>query len=229
MKYVPLIPCYNPNEKLLDIISELVKTGFKDIIVVDDGSNDKKIFNIVKKNKNCILITHDKNKGKGMALKSGINYYLDKLINKYEGIVSIDCDGQHLVSDMILVGNKMISSNNFTLGVRMFDGKNVPIRNRLGNKITSFVFKILFKKHIKDTQTGLRGFPNRLLKLIKNCDGERYEYEINMLIDMVINKEEIEEVKIETIYNKEKNKYSYFKPFKDSYDIYKVMFRRVKR
>lgn len=228
MKYVPIIPCYNPNERVLDVILELIRNNFDKIIVIDDGSNDKDIFEKIKKYKQCIVITHDKNMGKGMALKSGFSYYRDNLIDKYLGVVNIDCDGQHLVKDMINVGNKMIKSNNFVLGVRLFLGDDVPVRNKLGNRITSRIFKWLFGIYLRDTQTGLRGIPNRLIDFMMMIDGERYEYEINMLVDMVRRGEVIEEEKIETIYIDKGKEYSYFKPIKDSYDIYRAMFRRWK-
>lgn len=229
MKYVPIIPCYNPDEMVLTIINELIKKKFTKIIIIDDGSFNKQIFNKITKIKECILITHDKNMGKGMALKSGLKYYQDNLIDNYLGVVALDCDGQHKVDDMLNVGNKMVESNNFTLGVREFIGAKVPIRNKTGNRITSRVFKWLFKVYLRDTQTGLRAIPNRLIPLVMQCAGSRYEYEINMLIDIVRSNELIEEVIIETIYLQKTKRYSYFKPFKDSYNIYKVMFQRIKK
>ena len=226
--YVPIIPCYNPPDILLEIIDELIKCKFNKIIIVDDGSNDKEIFQKIKKIKECVVITHDKNMGKGMALKSGISYYKNNLSDKYYGVVCLDCDGQHAISDMRLVGDEMVKSNNFTLGVRNFDLDGVPIRNKLGNKITCMIFKWLFDRDIKDTQSGLRGIPNRLIDIVLNTSGDRYEYEINMLIDMVYKNEIIQEVEINTIYNREK-RYSYFKVFRDSFSIYKVMFKRCRK
>ena len=90
------------------------------------------------------------------------------------------------------------------------------------------IFKWLFDRDIKDTQSGLRGIPNRLIDIVLNTSGDRYEYEINMLIDMVYKNEIIQEVEINTIYNREK-RYSYFKVFRDSFSIYKVMFKRCRK
>lgn len=228
MKYVPVIPCYNPPEVFSNIILELSQMGVRDAIIIDDGSNNKKIFSIANK-KGYTVIEHNTNKGKGEAIKSGIRYYKKHFINKYKGIVMIDCDGQHRVWDMDKVGQEMIHSDKFTMGVRNFNIDGVPFRNKIGNKITSLVFKWMFGVYIKDTQTGLRGVPNRLIDTVLRTDGERYEYEINMLIDIVKMKEEIKEVEIETVYDNHRKRYSYFNPFKDSYRIYKEMIKKSKK
>lgn len=228
MKYVPVIPCYNPPEVFSNIILELYSMGVRDVIIIDDGSNNKRIFSIANK-KGYTVIEHNTNKGKGEAIKSGIRYYKKHFINKYKGIVMIDCDGQHRVWDMDKVGQEMIYSDKFTMGVRNFNIDDVPFRNKMGNKITSLVFKWMFGVYIKDTQTGLRGVPNRLIDTVLNIDGERYEYEINMLIDIVKMKEEIKEVEIETVYDNNRKRYSYFNPFKDSYRIYKEMIKNSKK
>ena len=228
MKYVPVIPCYNPPEVFSNIILELYSMGVRDVIIIDDGSNNKRIFSIANK-KGYTVIEHNTNKGKGEAIKSGIRYYKKHFINKYKGIVMIDCDGQHRVWDMNKVGQEMIHSDKFTMGVRNFNIDGVPFRNKMGNKITSSVFKWMFGVYIKDTQTGLRGVPNRLIDTVLKIDGERYEYEINMLIDIVKMKEEIKEVEIETVYDNNRKRYSYFNPFKDSYRIYKEMIKKSKK
>ena len=228
MKYVPVIPCYNPPEVFSNIILELYSMGVRDVIIIDDGSNNKRIFSIANK-KGYTVIEHNTNKGKGEAIKSGIRYYRKHFINKYKGIVLIDCDGQHRVWDMDKVGQEMIHSDKFTMGVRNFNIDGVPFRNKIGNKITSLVFKWMFGVYIKDTQTGLRGVPNRLIDTVLRIDGERYEYEINMLIDIVKMKEEIKEVEIETVYDNNGKRYSYFNPFKDSYRIYKEMIKKSKK
>lgn len=228
MKYVPVIPCYNPPEVFSNIILELYSMGVRDVIIIDDGSNNKRIFSIANK-KGYTVIEHNTNKGKGEAIKSGIRYYRKHFIDKYKGIVMIDCDGQHRVWDMDKVGQEMIHSDKFTMGVRNFNIDGVPFRNKIGNKITSLVFKWMFGVYIKDTQTGLRGVPNRLIDTVLKIDGERYEYEISMLIDIVKMKEEIKEVEIETVYDNNEKRYSYFNPFKDSYRIYKEMIKKSKK
>jgi glycosyltransferase involved in cell wall biosynthesis len=229
MDFIPVIPSLNPDAKLINLVNELIENNFKKIIIVDDGSIDKIIFNKLKEKKEVIVLTHDVNKGKGAALKTAFSYYKDKLIDKYKGVVCLDSDGQHRVSDAINVANTMIKENKFTLGTRLFNTKETPLRNKTGNRITSRVFKWFYGVYIKDTQTGLRAIPNRLIDLHLNTYGDRFEYEMNALIDLVKNGEKIQEVDIKTVYLANSNKKSNFKVFKDSYKIYKLMFKRIKK
>ena len=226
MKVLPIIPSLNPDNKLITLIDNLIKSGYKKIVIIDDGSKNKTIFNKLKEYKECIILTHEINKGKGEALKTAFKYYKNNLINNYKGVVCLDSDGQHLVEDTINISNKLLETNNFILGTRLFNTKETPFRNKLGNRITSIIFKVLYKKYIKDTQTGLRAIPNRLIDMHINTEGSRFEYEINTLINLVLNRETIEEVDIKTLYLEDSNKHSHFNPIKDSYRVYKALLRK---
>ena len=84
---------------------------------------------------------------------------------------------------------------------------------------------MLYGVYLKDTQTGLRAYPNRLIDFLINVSGSRFEYEMNVLIELVKKKEEIVEIDIETVYLHDSNRRSNFKVLKDSYCIYKLMFK----
>jgi len=228
MKIVPIIPSLNPDDKLIKLVNELIKNEFTKIIIVDDGSVDKYIFNELKNNKECIVLTHDVNMGKGCALKTAFNYYQEYLLNDYKGVITLDSDGQHQISDVINISNVLADNDLFILGTRLFNTKETPLRNKTGNRITSKVFKWLYKVYLKDTQTGLRAIPNRLIDLHLKSSGDRFEYELNALIDLVKANEKILQIDIKTIYLENSNKNSHFNPFKDSYRIYKIMFKRRK-
>ena len=228
MNFIPVIPSLNPDARLIKLIKELIEEKFKKIIIVDDGSEDKTIFNKLKENKEVIVLTHDENKGKGAALKTAFTFYKDNLIEEYKGLVCLDSDGQHLVSDAIKVGKIMVNNNKYVLGTRLFNTKETPLRNKTGNRITSKVFYRFFGVYLKDTQTGLRAIPNRLIDLMINVDGERFEYEMNVLIDLVRNGEKILEEDIKTVYLYNSNKKSNFRVVSDSWKIYKLIFKRKK-
>ena len=219
MKVVPIIPALNPDLKLIKLVKEL-KKEYQDIIVVNDGSESDDIF----KKLDCIILTHKTNLGKGEGLKTAFKYYLDNLSKKYLGVICLDADGQHLVSDAVNMSNLLIKEDKFILGTRLFNTKETPFRNKLGNRITSRLFKWLYKVYIKDTQTGLRGIPNRLIKPLLKVEGSRFEYELNVLIKLVKDKEEIVEYDIKTVYLKDSNKKSHYKVIKDSFKVYKVLF-----
>ena len=225
MKVVPIIPALNPDEKLLGLVENLKKT-FDKIIVVNDGSQNDEIFK--KLDNTCIVLTHEVNKGKGQALKTAYKYYQDHLLKDYCGVISLDADGQHSVSDTIKISKILEEKSEFILGTRNFDTKETPWRNKTGNRITSCFFKWLYGVYISDTQTGLRAVPNRLISFVLEIPGDRFEYEMNQLIDLVKKKEKIKEVTIQTIYLENSNKHSNFKVLRDSYQIYKIMFKRRK-
>ncbi len=222
---VILIPAYNPSQKLLKLVTELSR-DFKKIIIVNDGSTNKsceKIFLKLESMEICDVIGYASNKGKGGALKFGINYYLENYKNLYKGIVTVDADYQHLPSDIINVAIKLIGNqDSVILGVRDFNLKTVPFPNRFGNKTTSFLFKLLYGEMISDTQTGLRGIPNRYLNLSLEVSGDRFEYEMSMLIKLVKEKIMIIQVPITTIYYK-KSESKFIKTL-DPIIIYKVLF-----
>ncbi len=226
MDFIPIIPSLDPDDKLIKLVNDLIENNFKKIIIVDDGSPDKTIFNKLDEKDEVILLTHEVNRGKGAALKTAFSYYKDNLMNKYKGVVCVDSDGQHSISDTINIGNVMIKENKFVLGTRLFNTKATPLRNKTGNRITSNMFHKLYGVYLKDTQTGLRAIPNRLIDFHLNVDGERFEYEMNVLIDLVKNNEEIIEENIKTIYLKNSNRRSHFKVVRDSYRIYKILFKR---
>ena len=228
MKIVPIIPALNPDDKLIKLVNDL-KMEFKNIIIVNDGSDSTKIFDKLSSNKECVILTHEVNKGKGEALKTAFRYYLDNLSKNNLGVIAIDADGQHSVKDSIAISNLLEKEDKFILGTRLFNTKETPLRNKTGNRITSRVFKWLYGVYIKDTQTGLRATPNRLIKTLLDIPGSRFEYELNVLIKLVKLKEEILEYDIRTIYLKNSNKKSNFKVLRDSYQIYKIMFQNRKK
>ena len=221
-----IIPAYQPDYRLVELINEIKnKTSYKILVVNDGSSKDKEeIFNKIKKD--VILLKHDKNLGKGKAMKTGLNYVLNKM-NK-ESVIFVDADGQHSVKDIINISN-LNDNNSLIIGTRDFNLKHVPFRSKFGNRLTSFFVKNKTNKYIKDTQSGLRLIPFKYIKDIINLDGDRYEYEINVLLYFLYNDINIIEVPIETIYESKKNESSHYKCFKDSLKIYKVINNVEKR
>ena len=225
---IPLIPAYEPDEKLEKYVEELINCGFEKIIIVDDGTSEKNktYFDTLKRKNECIILEHKQNKGKGQALRTGFEYYLNKFSDKYSGIVTADSDGQHTVKDTIKIANTVSENKDkkmLVLGVRNFNKEDVPFKSKFGNNITRLIFKLLYGKDITDTQTGLRGFTNEYIKDCIEITGDRYEYETNMLIQATRNNIEIKEETIETIYIND-NETSHFNPIKDSFKIYKLLF-----
>lgn len=221
-----LIPAYKPDFKLIDLARDLRATGFEKIVVVDDGGGaDFAALFAQIRTLNIPVVTHVVNLGKGRALKTGINYILEHGLGEH-GVITADADGQHKPADIGRIAAAMAAQPEaLVLGIREFSGK-IPLRSRLGNLMTRYVFAAINGGVIRDTQTGLRGLPVRQLKYFMTLDGERYEYEMNMLLAVRPREIQVEQVPIETIYL-EDNKSSHFNPILDSFKIYVLMLKFV--
>lgn len=226
---VILIPSYEPDENLERLVGELSVSKFKQIMIVDDGSGDayQWIFKKISEVKGVSVVHHDVNKGKGRALKTGFAYILDNFKNA-KGIVTCDADGQHLTKDIIKVAMALhsLSSNkkySIILGSRDFFSKDVPPKSRFGNLLTSGIFLLLYGRRLSDTQTGLRGIPKEYVKSCLDISGERFDYEIKMLIDAVRQGIPFVEEKISTVYI-DSNRATHFRAVVDSFRIYKIIF-----
>ena len=135
------------------------------------------------------------------------------------GVVTADADGQHLPDDIVRVAEKLFEwPDSIVLG-SAFRG-DVPLRSRMGNAITRKVFNFLSGQRVRDTQTGLRGLPASALPDMLKLPGERYEYEMNMLLEAPRFGLKLREIGIETVYI-DNNSGSHFNPLKDSWRIYK--------
>lgn len=228
-KVVLLIPSLNPDEKLVKLVNGLCENGFSNIFVVNDGSKQEclKYFDELKKieGTNLHIFSHYKNFGKGRALKNAFNqiYYT---FPDFECVVTLDGDGQHAIEDVIKVAEMTLENKEkLVLGSREF-GKDVPFRSKFGNILTRGVMKALCGINVRDTQTGLRGFSRDLLKEFLDIPGERYEYEMNVLIETKNKDIKIVECPIQTIYLEE-NKSSHFNPIKDSIRIYSLFIKFI--
>ncbi|MFH1457230.1 MAG: bifunctional glycosyltransferase family 2/GtrA family protein [Patescibacteria group bacterium] len=224
-KILAIIPAYNPNEKLLTIINGLEQANIFKIIIINDGSdkNMQWIFNKIKKNPKVILLKHTKNLGKGAALKTGLNYYNTHFKDQI-GVVTVDADGQHLKKDVFKIADSLIQNpNKLILGVRKFKGK-IPFRSKFGNQLTKYLFNFSSGTKIKDTQTGLRAIPSKFIPKILKIQTNHYEFEMEMLYKALDNKISIKQIPISTIYE-DNNSDSHFNPIKDSYKIYKIIFK----
>lgn len=219
-----LIPAYKPNEKMLELIRKLMGLGFSRILVVDDGSGPEyDIYFSEAEKMGCRVLHHAVNMGKGRALKTGLNEALLSGLADH-GVITADADGQHLPEDIYRIAEAMQENPDaLVLGVRRFTG-HVPLRNRLGNAITRGVFALINGTAVMDTQTGLRGLPKKHIPLFLTLKGERYEYEMNMLLEVKPNNIPIVQVPIDTVYI-EGNKYSHYRPFIDSVRIYGLILR----
>lgn len=235
MKQITIIvPSYNPDDKLPEVVKGLVEGGFEDILVINDGSREEclKYFEEVSKYSEVTVLTHEVNKGKGRGMKTAFSYVLENRPDSI-GVITVDGDNQHTVKDIKYMAERMLEDpHSVFIGCRNFNDPKVPWRSKTGNKITSFIFKYVLLIPITDTQTGLRGTPKEYLPQMIETKGERYEFETEMFFTLKDKEIPFKETTIETVYIEE-NQTSHFHPIRDSWKIYKLilayMFKRLLR
>ena len=215
-----LIPAYQPDARLPRLILELHRADpSTKIVVVDDGSGQKfsDIFE-ASATAGAHVISYEHNRGKGYALREGFTWIRDVAGDSPECVVTADADGQHTLNDIFRVGRTCTDTGKSVLGVREFVG-HVPARSRIGNTATSALFWLATGWKLKDTQTGLRAFPVALLPALLEVQGDRYEYELRVLLHLAKFRHPVTQIPIETIYEAG-NPTSHFRPLQDSARIW---------
>ena len=183
MKVTAVVPSYEPDEKLIQVVDGLLAEGFDDIVVVNDGSHEGHLqpFAEAAERPGVTVLRHEVNKGKGRAMKTAFAWCVENRPD-IDGVVIVDGDNQHRPKDAMAVAEAMCREpDKLWLGVRDFSLEQVPLRSKLGNKITRSFMKLA-------------------------CG--------------------VGEVVIDTVYIDE-NQTSHFNTVKDSWRIYKLIFRHL--
>ena len=221
-----IIPALEPEPGLCSRIREMIRKIPAEIVVIDDGSgNDyREIFDRIEQMQDCTVLRHEKNRGKGQALKTGFRY-----VRRSAGtacrVLCADSDGQHLAED----GARLLKTAQsypaaLVLGERDFSGEEVPWKSRVGNQISSLLFRILGGISLGDTQTGFRAFGGNLLDLMIRTPGDRFEYETQVLLACAEQGIPIVGETTETVYLNG-NKGTHFRPIKDSFQVAGVLLK----
>ncbi|GAA0429172.1 hypothetical protein Aca07nite_37450 [Actinoplanes capillaceus] len=197
-KTIVLLPVFKPGPHLSELVTALLTEVPQpaDVVIVDDGTGpaaDARLAQI--EALDCTVLRLPANRGKGIALKAGFRH----IRSRYPGfaVVCADGDGQHGVADIHAVAERCGPAR-MVLGVRRFDG--MPPRSRFGNTVTRAVFRAATGRTVTDTQTGLRAFPADLLDRLCTVPGERFEYEMNVLLHAAATGWPIDEVPIPAAY-----------------------------
>ena len=225
MKIALIVPAYHPTEDMIPMLERFAEDERFVPVVVNDGSGEAYDAIFERVPAGCVFLKHEVNRGKGAALKTAMAHILEKL-PECELAVTADADGQHRYEDIMKV-SKLAGEKPHTLvlGSRKFDGR-VPFRSRFGNGMTRQVFAAASGVKVYDTQTGLRAFGRDAMAKFVEIPGERYEYEINMLLYAARNGISILEETIQTVYIDD-NSASSFHPVRDSLKIYLCILKFV--
>lgn len=210
-----ILPAYEPEPSMLELVQSLAARFA--IIAIDDGSSKEKKTLFDQIEPLCkVVLRHEKNRGKGAALKTAISYLVD---NQCHGrAITADADGQHCQKDILKIEEAMLNApDTFVLGMRDFS--MMPPRSKSGNAITRLAFRIGTGLKINDTQTGLRGLPECLWERLLQVEGDRYEYEMNVLLCLKTWHQPFLEIPIDTVYI-DGNSSSHFKPLRDGLRVF---------
>lgn len=223
---IALIPAYNPTRSMLSVLRQLKEQGYT-VVLVNDGSDADYLHLFRAAGMADVQLTHSCNRGKGAALKTGLRWIMEHCTAPYT-VVTVDADGQHLQEDIDKVtAAAQKHPDSLVIGSRRL-GKEAPFRSRSGNFFTRTILHALTPVKVYDTQSGLRAFSDRLVPVLVRIAGERYEYEMRVLIDLTEHHISIKEKSIQAVYLGE-NGVSHFKTVSDAKLIYREIFSSAKK
>lgn len=221
--YIALVPAYEPDGAILpDVLKQLKAENFS-VVVVNDGSGPDYDDVFTECAAYATILVHEVNRGKGAALKTGFTY-IQEHFDETGVVVTLDADGQHAVSDALnLCEIAQQRPDALILGSRELK-KDIPLRSFLGNTITRGVYRLSTGLKVYDTQSGLRAVSYAMLPKLLEIQGDRYEYEMNVLLEFARDRIPIQEIAIQTIYT-DNNAASHFDTVRDAYRVYKEILK----
>lgn len=210
LKACVLIPTYNNAGTLAAVLNDVLQYTSQ-IIVVNDGSTDG-TAEILKTFPQVHVLTHNPNKGKGMALRNG---FKEAVKLGYDHAITLDSDGQHYAKDVVEFLTWLEAEpNSLLIGARNMDQENVPGKSSFGNKFSNFWFWVNTGIRLEDTQSGYRSYP--VSKLAgKKYFTSKYEFEIEVIVRASWSGIAVRGVPVSVYYPKPEERVSHFRPGKD--------------
>ena len=216
-KIAAVIPAYQEKKHIGDVVRR-TRDKIDNVLVVDDGSNDKTTERA--REAGAEVIVHPQNRGKGEAIKTGLRRFLNR---QFDWVFILDADGQHRPEeiDRFLAAAVSAAEPKLILGNRMNDVSSMPLVRRIVNRYMSKKISRVCRQDIPDTQCGFRMLHRQLIPdLLEGAD--RFEYESEMLIIASRKGFRIDSVSISTVYSDE---VSSIHPVRDTLRFFKLMRR----
>ena len=168
-KVLIVVPAYNEEATICQVIDELINTNKEwDILVVDDCSTDN-TADLAYKSKNAFVVKLPINLGIGGAVQTGFKYALQ---NYYDIVVQFDGDGQHIASEVSKIVQPIICGEaDVVIGSRFckeHDGWKSTMLRRFGIKLFEYVNFILINKKITDNTSGFRAYGRSAIVYLAN-------------------------------------------------------------
>jgi len=177
-----ILAAYNEEKQIEKTVKKLKNAGYSNIVVVDDGSEDR-TYELAKK-QNIRVLRHAINMGQGAALRSGTDYALGK---KAKYIIHFDADGQHRVEDIPAIMQPLLKDEaQICLGSRFLDKNKktkMPLHRTFYVKGGLMFTRIMTGLKITDTHNGFRAMTAKAAKELEiTQDGMEHASEILELI-----------------------------------------------
>jgi glycosyltransferase involved in cell wall biosynthesis len=194
-----VIAAYNESNRIGKVVSSLLKVGYKNIVVVDDGSKDN-TFEVISKLP-CTSLRHVINRGQGAALKTAINYSIN---NNAKYIVTFDADGQHRIEDLSAMISPVAKGDyDVTLGSRFLEKKTkMPFARLITLKIGIIVQWLFYGLLLSDAHNGFRCFSNYAARKI-HIYSNRMEHASEIVEEIKRNKLKYKEIAVIINYNED--------------------------
>lgn len=214
MHAVAIVPAYQAGHSVGRVILDLIRAwpqnlGDPAVLVVDDGSSDATARSA--EQAGATVIRHDRNRGKGAALKSGL-FRARSLGAKVA--VTVDADGQHPAAEAMRLLMNPAPEDALVLGVRDLVQDGAPRANRFSNAFSNVFLSLFSHRRLSDTQCGLRRYPvSQTLALDPLEPG--YGFEAEVILRAARAGWRIEQVPVRVIYPPESERISHFHVVRD--------------
>lgn len=177
-----IVPVYNEEETIGEVLSRLFSLKNRlplEIVVIDDGSKDNTI-KVIKNYPKIILIQHEKNFGKGAAIKTGMNKGTGEIV------IIQDADLEYFPEDIPRIIKPIVDGKADVVFGSRFLGKieGMSHFHFMGNKILSIIAQILYKCNITDIMTGYKAMTRKVVNNL-NIKETGFEVEIEMTCNIL--------------------------------------------
>ncbi len=190
-----VVPVYNEVSVIPDVVGELRQSGNFTVIIVDDGSFDNSYR--VAKELGVVVIRHKINRGKGAAVKTGIE--VAKRLNA-DIVVTMDGDGQHDPLDLAVLIKPIIEEGyDVVLGSRLMDHNGMPAIKIIANKVGNLFTWLFYGIFVSDSQSGFRAFSKYAIQVI-DTKADKYEYDSKVIREIKNNRLKFVEVPVKVRY-----------------------------
>ena len=210
MKWCVVIPTYNNENTLENVIREVLQVT-ADIIVVNDGSTDR-TPQILQKFQTITVISHTLNKGKGYALQKG---FKAAYRNGFTHAITLDSDGQHYAGDIAaFVASIEENPDCLVVGSRTLPEEKLTRGSGFANRFSNFWFRLISGIKLPDTQSGFRLYPIHLLHAMRFFT-TKYEFELEILVRSAWKGICVTSLPIRVYYPPPGERISHYRPVKD--------------